>query len=104
MSKAPLDTPHSEDFIHCHIAGVTRTEFLTIKQSSGYPAHYSIVVEQDPDGILMNPRTFQTQDDFVIEHDRITRIAKELCPNAEVHSFYYDAGQCLPKFETTDEG
>jgi hypothetical protein len=99
MSRAPLLSPHSEDFIHCHVAGVTRPDFLKIVAKSGYPMENSIVADYDPQGIMMNPHSFENEADFIAEHQSVVSIAKRVYADATVQSFYYEAGEYLPKYE-----
>ena len=89
--------PPPKTLIRCYVDEVTRTDFLNIYSKLGHTyIEKSSVVEPDPLGVLMATKTFDSEEAFVKEHDRLVEISRAISPAASLETFYHQAGQETP--------
>jgi hypothetical protein len=93
-------TQRSSDWVQCYIHGVNRVGLLKICADSGYTNESSIIGSID-DGLIEGPATFATEAAFLAEHERLSRLAKEVVPSTTVETLYYAANEETPKYSRT---
>ena len=86
----------SHDLVRCHIDEVNREQFLEIWHRSQYSYEGSVNRDVLPDGVISSLRSFETEQEFAAEYERLLRVAKSVSANANLEMLYYRAGSETP--------
>jgi hypothetical protein len=77
-----------------------REDLLKILKASGYSTEFS-VIPGDGSSFIEGSATFDTQEAFLAEHERLSRLTKEVVPATTVETLYYAANEETPRYSRT---